>query len=299
MKRIGFRLGLAALLFCLGGIASANTDMRQWTGNDGRFSAVLVKFDLETGMAFFKSEDGREFEMNEKQLSLTDQAWLREWTFIEDELKRKLEKLGGETEHHVTEGKYPTDLFIYHPPGVENAAARPMLILFSPTGRAQRNLLHYAEAAAELKIVLVACGQFTNTTVQKESDEMLERFREILPLMEKHVPHDPKRVMMGGSSGGAYRAFVYTVAFKRPWFGVYSNGGWLGPEDVRKRDYPPLRVAIVNGNNDFAANSVVEEESKILLDRGCRIAVFSFEGAHQVAPPEHTTDALRWMLTGE
>ena len=55
----------------------------------------------------------------------------------------------------------------------------------------------------------------------------------------------------------------------------------------------------VNGNNDVAANGVVEEESKILMAHGCKIAVFSFEGAHQVAPPEHTTDALRWILTGK
>ncbi len=299
MSNFCFLLRLYVLIACFTGIGMANTDMRQWTGSERRFSAELVKYDSTTGIALFKGTDGKEFEMHEKLLSLTDQAWLREWTFIEDELKQKVEKLGGKTEHYVTQGKYPTDLFIYHPPGVEDPAKRPMLLLFSPTGRAQRNLLHYAEAAAELKVVLVACGQFTNTTEQKESDEMVERFREILPIIEKHVAHDPARMMMGGSSGGAYRAFIYSVVFKRPWFGIYSNGGWLGPEDVRERDYPPMRVAVVNGNNDFAANSVVEEESKILMAHGCKIAVFSFEGAHQVAPPEHTTDALRWILTNK
>lgn len=292
-------LWIVALLFCVIGPATANTDVRRWTADGKGFSAEVVSFDPETGKIIFKGEDGKDFEMNDKQLSLTDQAWLREWVFIEEELKRKLEKLGGTTEHHVTEGKYPTDLFIYHPPNVEKPAERPMLILFSPTGRAQRNLLHYAEAAATLKVVLVACGQFRNDSGGQEANEMRDRFAEVLPLIEKHVEHDPKRMMMGGSSGAALRAFIYSAIFKRPWHGIFSNGGWLGPKEGRDRDYPPMRVAIVNGNNDEAPNSLVEEESKILMAHGCKIAVFSFEGAHQVAPPEHTTDALRWILTGE
>lgn len=290
---------LSAILTCMVGFAVANTDVRQWTGDGKSFSAELVSFDEESGIAVFKGGDGKDFTMNEKLLSLTDQAWLREWIFIEEELKRKMEELGGKLEHYVTEGKHPTDLFIYHPPGVEDPAKRPMLILFSPTGRAFRNLLYYAEAAAELKIVLVACGQFRNEIEDGQSQELFERFGEVLPIIEKHVAHDPQRMMMGGSSGAALRAFMYSVSFPRPWFGIYSNGGWLGPENTRNRAYPPMRVAIVNGNNDTGPNSVVDEESKILMARGCEIAVFTFEGGHQPAPPGHTTDALRWMLTGE
>ncbi len=299
MWKLRFVLWILALLVCMIEPTSANTDVRRWTGDGKSFSAEVVSFDPATGKVVFKGEDGKDFEMNEKQLSLTDQAWLREWVFIEDELKQKLEKLGGRTEHHVTEGKYPTDLFIYHPPNVETPSERPMLILFSPTGRAQRNLLHYAEAAATLKVVLVACGQFRNDSGGQEADEMRDRFGEVLPRIEKYVEHAPKRLMMGGSSGAALRAFIYSTIFKRPWFGIFSNGGWLGSNDVRERDYPPMRVAVVNGNSDEAANGVVEEESKILMAHGCKIAVFSFEGGHQVAPPEHTTDALRWILTGK
>lgn len=299
MSNIRTLCWIFTFLVCVMEPAAANTDVRRWTGDGKSFSAEVVTFDPATGKVVFKGGDGLDFEMNEKLLSLTDQAWLREWVFIEEELKQKLVKLGGETEHHVTQGEYPTDLFIYHPPGVEKPAERPMLILFSPTGRAQRNLLHYAEAAATLKIVLVACGQFRNDSSDREANEMRDRFGEVLPLIEKYVEHDPKRMMMGGSSGAALRAFIYSTTFKRPWYGIFSNGGWLGPSDSRERDYPPMRVAVVNGNNDVAANGVVEQESKILMAHGCKIAVFSFEGGHQVAPPEHTTDALRWILTDQ
>jgi hypothetical protein len=294
--KLKFSVSLLLLLACSVELASANTDVREWTADGERFSAELVRHDPEKGIAVFKGANGKEYEMDEKRLSLTDQAWVREWALIEVELKQKLEKLGGKAEHLVTEGEYPTDLFIYHPPGVEDPATRPMLILFSPSGRAQRNLLHYAEAATELKVVLVACGQFQNSSDNAKSKEMDARFAAVLPKIEAQIPHDPKKMMMGGTSGGAMRAFVYSAMFDRPWLGIFSNGGWLGPRDGRERPYPPMRVAVVNGNSDHPANSVVEEESKILMARGCKIAVFSFEGGHQTAPPEHTVDALRWIL---
>lgn len=299
MLKFRFLVGFSFSVICLMGIVSANTDERRWTGGDEEFHASLLSYDEATGIARFKGRDGKEFDMDEKKLSLIDQAWVKEWTFIEEELKKKLEKLGGKTEHYVTEGEYPTDLFIYHPPGVEKANERPMLILFSPTGRAQRNLLHYAEAAAELKIVLVACGQFENDAKMEDAVAREKRFEEVLPIVESYVEHDPKRMMMGGSSGAALRAFYYSAKFKRPWFGIFSNGGWLGFEKEREREYPPMRVAIVNGNNDHAPNSLIEEETAILMKRGCKVAVFTFEGGHQVPPPEHTIDALSWILTGE
>lgn len=292
---------LRSLFFCLTLVlpAGANTDVRQWIADGRTFSAELIRYDAGSETVVFRDGEGRDFEMQAAELSITDQAWLEEWTFLADRMAEKVEEIGGELEHFLTKGNYPTDLFIYHPPGVEDPETRPMLILFHSGGKAQRYLLRFIETAAELKIAVVSCGTFRNTGSKREDlaeeEKLLARFREVLPQMEAHVAHDPRRMIMGGPSGGAWRAFHYAAWVERPWLGIFSNGGWLGREEYWDLPYPAMRVAIVNGNLDHA-NRVVESDVRILTGRGCAIAVFSFEGGHQEAPVAHTTEALRWIL---
>ena len=288
---------LWATLSCL----SANSDVREWKKADGSsFNAELVELSDDRSEVVFRidgKEDSR-FTVPLSELSTIDRAWVEEWIFVSAELAANAVKLNGRMEHLLTEGEFPTDLFVYHPSGVTDPAERPMLILFHHGAKAQRYLLRFAEAAEQSQVVLVSCGSFRNT---KDDDvrelAFLERFREILPIIENEIPHDPASLMMGGTSGGAWRACHYTAQIDRPWRGVISNGGWLGTKPYLLLPYPKgLRVALVNGNRDSAANHFVDRDSAVLQRRGGEVGMFVFEGAHQVAPTSHQITAIDWIL---
>jgi hypothetical protein len=57
-----------------------------------------------------------------------------------------------------------------------------------------------------------------------------------------------------------------------------------------------MRVAMLNGNQDRAANRWVDHDSKILTARGSEVSLMAFEGGHQTAPSSHQIDALTWVL---
>jgi len=271
----------------------ASQDMRTWTLTNGEaFSAELIKYDEKTGVVILRIGNKTEKEFQFDGFSPLDRAWLQEWLIIGEELEATLKKLGGEMERLEVKGKFHTEICIYHPTQKEPKVPLPMLILFDPTAKETRYVLRHFEAAEKVKITLVACGSFRNCD-SEESKQFEERFAEVLPAIKSHVPHDPAKVFMGGTSGGALRAFYYSVKFPGPWAGIYSNGGWLG--GYHKLEYPAMKVAIVNGDKDHA-NSVVPEDSKVLNARGCDVAVMAFEGGHQFAPISVQIKAFRWLL---
>jgi predicted esterase len=101
---------------------------------------------------------------------------------------------------------------------------------------------------------------------------------------------------MGGVSGGAARAYSHSVEIPRPWAGIFANGGWLGGRQTYNRAYPPMRVAMVNGDKDDAANLYLDADSGVLMKAGSIVSVHAFEGGHQLAPPSVQAKALRWLL---
>ena len=60
-----------------------------------------------------------------------------------------------------------------------------------------------------------------------------------------------------------------------------------------------MRVAMVNGDKDVAANQWIKRDSAVLQKAGCAVSVHAFEGGHQLAPPSVQIKALRWLLEGE
>ena len=117
-------------------------------------------------------------------------------------------------------------------------------------------LKRHIEAGEAANFILIALGSFRNSTNDDFVAELEKRFEEILPLIVEQVKFDPKRLFLGGNSGGAWRAFDYSTKFDWPWAGIYSNGGHLGYHYDKFYDNPPpypagMRVAMVNGNNDF------------------------------------------------
>lgn len=296
-----FLLSLVALVVLRGltGEVLANTNVRDWKLKTGEeFSAELVDYNESTGIVHLRIGETQDREFQKDAFSLPDQAWLVEWKDIADELEALRKKLGGTTSFYQTTGTLSTGFYVYRPSKVAAAEKLPMFILFEPSGQASRFLLRFMEVAESEKCTVVCCDTFRNTdNNHSEEAEMLARFQALLPVIESTVAHDPKQMFMGGSSGGAWRAYHYAAQVSRPWAGIFANGGWLGGKEYFSLPYPPkLRVAMVNGNRDKAANYWVERDSDVLSKDGDSIEVLSFEGGHQLPPVSVQIKAFEWLL---
>lgn len=277
--------------------ALANTDERIWTLISGeKIHAAQLSYNRDSGDVVLLIDDTDLHTVKFEDLSPIDKAWLIEWDQMEQEMDLLIDALGGRFEHYVAEGVFTTDFYVYYPTMCETSTNRPMLILFNAGGRAARYLKEFVEAAEINGIVTVACDSFYNTKNDEEDPEMLERFKELLPVIEATVPHNPQRVFMGGNSGGAMRAYNYSAQIDRPWAGIYANAGWLGGYDYYGWSYPSgMRVAMVNGNNDHA-NRWLERDIKLLESRGSKVVLFSFDGGHQSPSPKTCIKALKWLI---
>lgn len=292
-----FLLSLALITF---GNLFANTDVRTWTLQDGsQLRAELVEYTPHTRGVLLKIDDKEDQILDFNDFSAIDQAWLVEWDEFSIKLEEKLDQVGGKFEHITTEGLYPTDLFIYYPKSHENSTIPlPATLLFHPGGKAARYCLRHMEAAEATNMVIIACGTFRNTDDDFTLESaMLERFKEIFPQILERVPKiDHKRIFMGGSSGGAWRAYHYSAWVKFPWAGIYANGGWLGGPKYYHLPYPSgMRVIIVNGNQDHS-NRRIPKVTEILQDAGNTVGVIAFEGGHQAPPTSSQIKSFNWLL---
>ncbi|MDE0836854.1 MAG: hypothetical protein OSA84_10935 [Akkermansiaceae bacterium] len=164
-------------------------------------------------------------------------------------------------------------------------------------------LINIAIANDQMRNWTFASGQkiqaeITDNNPEREA-EMLQRFTAILPQIEAAVPHDEKRMFMGGTSGGAWRSYHYSAQVPRPWAGILASGGWLGGEQWYDLPYPRMRVAMVNGDKDYAAIGVMKKDTEVLHRADSVVSVHAFEGGHQMPPPSVLTKALRWLLETE
>lgn len=270
------------------------------------YGAELESFDEAKKLVVLRLADEKLVELNYDELADLDRAWLLEWTEFAEEMQVKLQKIGGVLSAHRSTGNIPVNYWVYQPPLVaEQAGVKPpMLILFHPNGHGHQAILRYLEAAKATGITLVSLDYFRNTGVGKDDPvkeaEMFEVFKELLPQIEATVPHDEKRVFMGGCSGGAMRAFNYSATVPRPWAGIYSNCGWLGPpKETYSLPFPKMRVAWVNGIHDPNRSHSLPGDAARLNEAGCTMSVYAFDGGHQVPPPSVQEKAWRWLLGSE
>lgn len=278
----------------------ANSEMREWKLKNGEtLRAEIEKVDEENQSVLLRKEDIGEVTLTFDELSLLDRAWLLEWIETEEELTDKVKLLGGKLDHYQAKGATTvTDFYVYTPSGTEEETKnRPLMILFDPSGKGRRYLLRHIEAGEAAKITLIGCDVFRN---EMGGENHVNRFHEMFDIIKLNIPHDPKKIFLGGTSGGALRSYKYTaVSDKAEWAGVYANGGWLGGMKEWKLPYREgMRIAMVNGNNDVAAEQWREADSNILEKRKAIISLHAFEGAHQVPPPSVQTKAFLW-LTGQ
>jgi hypothetical protein len=269
--------------------------MRDWALTSGEsMRGEIEMVDEIAGTVRLRSDDGKESVVQMDQFSNIDRAWILEWLELGEELKELIKKFGGRMEHFEGKGATLTTGFhVYHPSGaIAPGTPRPMMILFDPAGKPERYLTRHLEAAEQTKITLVTCEHIRNG---QTAEETLARFKELFPLIQKSVPHDPKRIFLGGTSGGALNAFYFPASMPEiPWAGIYSNGGWLGAE--YERPYPATKVAMVNGDRDVAANGWLDADSAVLQKRGATVVVIAFEGAHQIPPVSVQVKAFKWLL---
>ena len=293
------RLSRIALLLAASlQVAFANDQLRDWTLASGeKHRAEIIAYDEPNKTVTIRRDNGDELEIQESNLSAIDQAWILQWVEKDEEARDLLARIGGTVTLQQGTGKFSTAYAVYQPPGA--SATSPMLILFHPSGNGTRKIYSYIEAAAATGMTLVSLDFFRNTTNDPDDDInelMLERFTALLPQIETTVPHDPNRIFMGGSSGGAHRAYYYSAMVKRPWAGIYANGGWLGGEKRYHHPYPALKVAMVNGDKDRGANHWIDPDTERLQQAGGIVSIHAFEGGHQLAPPSVMAKAFRWLI---
>ncbi len=289
---------------CICSLACANTDSRRWATAEGeKFFAELVSYKVETGEVVLKINDKEDVKYHFDDFGIVDKAWLVEWGEQGDLIDAQVAELGGRFEHIVTEGQYPTDLFIYYPSAHTKLAAddakMPAVILFNAGAKALRHVKQHIHAAEEAGIILIGVGSFRNTgDDDKREAEMLLRFREVFPQIVEGVDFDHDRLFMGGNSGGAWRAFHYSAWVDWPWAGIYSSVGWLGGTKYHDLDYcDDMRVALVIGSND--SNHWLERDIEVLQKHNAEVVVISFEGGHQASPEHIKTKALKWLVEAE
>lgn len=285
---------------------------RVWTSADGRtVDAELKDYDPVSGRMRLVRR-GREFVLERDDLSEADRVYLVEFEKSRKEAAEKAaaaekEKLAAEKERaavesqkagtvvkQVTPGEHALAYYSYYPKNYTYGRKLPLLILFSPSGNGRGIINNFKQAADDHGWLVVGCDGLKNGM----DDELgRERFREILPDIEKNLPYNPEELYMGGMSGGAYRAYHFSAEFDRPWKGIVACGGWLGGADYSGLKYRrKMAVAMVNGDSDNNANNWVDRDTDALSGRSCKVKLFSFKGGHVVGPPDVLSEAIGWII---
>ncbi|OYV07179.1 MAG: hypothetical protein CFE26_02345 [Verrucomicrobiales bacterium VVV1] len=273
-----------------------NSELRQWKlASNETFEGEIVNVNEGKNTVTLRINGKGEREHPISDFSASDRAWILEWIETGEELEELVKKLGGKIEHFEGQGaQFKTGFHVYHPSGeIEPGAKRPVMFLFDPSGQPLRYLMRHVEAGEAVKMTLITFDYFRNKQTIEDSKI---RFSDVLPCVKKAVPHDDGRMYLGGTSGGAMRAFFLAMDIPEKWAGIYANGGNLGGINIDDRTLPRnMRIALVNGDKDFA-NSYVDSVSAAFQKHGAIVSVMAFEGAHQTPPSSAQTKAFKWLL---
>lgn len=295
-------------IVCMAVIISAaaalgNSDTRGWTLITGEtFRAELVKYDMEKDEAVLRMrEDDPPVIYSLEDFSAIDGAWLIEWAKASKQFEEMIGDMEGEFRHFHHEGQYTSDIYAYTPSKYREKKDLPLLFLFHPGGKGARYIQRFMKAAEELDLIILSSDSFRNTTDPEVDRIQNETFKEILPVIDEKLSYDKTNLYLGGTSGGAMLAFSLSALITdRNWAGIYSNGGWLGGPEYYDVAYPAgMRVAMVNGHRDSAANRWIKPDAELLESKGSIVNVFAFEGGHQVPPTDIQIESLQWMLKGD
>lgn len=288
------RLAVTALLgfAAFGGKGTLKAAEKAWTDVQGRIiQAEFVSVDAATGKVKLRLANGSEPLIELAKLSEPDRVWITEFQRKADEAVALLKKNVGKVVSMKSEGPEAVGYHVYYPTIFDPAKPPAMIIMFSPGGSGKGILSSVQAACEELGWIGVGCDEFKNGVSESVLDP---KWKEVLPAIEKTVPHDASLVYLGGMSGGALRAYDYSESTVWPWKGVLAFGGWLAG---KKSLGCPAQMAIarVNGDKDKNAQQWAEVETPIFKRAKATLKSFSFPGGHVVAPPEVILEAMRWL----
>jgi hypothetical protein len=269
--------------------------LRTWTSNDGtKIVARQIAYDEKTGTVTLRREDGREFNLSPERLSEEDRARVSARAAAMREAREKamaaVAALLDKTIRYQTATAEPRTYHVYYPPSYSPEKPSPMLLIFSPGGGGGGMIGNFKANASKHGWVLVGVDGPKNGQDTTIGSKMVA---DMLPEIEKTVAfHDPQQLYTSGLSGGAIRAFMTVSEHDRPWKGVISLGGWLGPNPETIKLPRGLAVAWVNGDSDRGANSYVERDTALVPGK-CRL--FAFPGGHVIGPAEVLEEAMLWV----
>ena len=282
------------LIFAALSLSLAFAEERTWTSSDGRtLRAELLSYNIEAERVTIKTSANKEFTLPFDKISEEDRAYLRELAEKEkaklEELKKAAAEKAGKSVKETTDAG--NSFHVYYPQSYSLEKKPSVLILFSPGGGGAGIMRNFKQGADKLGWVLVGCDNLKNG---QDWDEGKVIFNDLLAAIEERV--DPGRLYVGGMSGGAMRAYLYTAVIERPWKGVIACGGWLGGGKNHELKFTKkMAVAIVNGDTDKNANLYIESTKKVFERRGGKVEVIMFPGGHTVGPPDVIEKAMTFV----
>lgn len=271
-------------------------ETRVWTrADDGKeITATFLGYDKERSEVRLELSSGQEATVEVAVLSEGDREWVERWV-AENPAP---EDVPGRYEEITVPGIDVPRGVIYHPAGHDPATAgtRPLCILYDPGGNSRVMVEALAPAADELGWTLAGLDVYSNDRVlDMGMDPLLEVTETAVEHVFETVPHDEDKVVFGGMSGGAVHAYRSTAFIYDDAAAVLAFGGWL----ATNHEFPyaeDMHVAIVNGDEDQAANGWIERDRESLEDRNdAEVKVFPFPGGHVIAPPPVAAEAARWV----
>ena len=200
----------------------------------------------------------------------------------------------GTVKTYTADGEHGLTYHVYIPKSYDKENPPPILLLFSPGGGGRGMINKFKASADNAGWIAVGCDKLSNSIEENKLSEELET--EFMDDVLKKIPHDKKRVYLGGFSGGGMRAYGLSYRRNERFAGIISCGGWLGGDSYRKKKFCKfMSVAIINGADDKNANAWDKGDSKILKKRRCHVKKFTFKGRHTLPPADTIDKAIAWL----
>jgi len=272
----------------------AEHEERVWTrASDGKtIQARFVSHDKESGQVTLRLRKGKDATMKLAILIEADRDWVQE---VEAKGKQEL-KPDGETVKHSTSGAKVDTWQVYYPAGlsVENRAKAPLCVMYSPNNRMGQLMKAMKPSADKLGWILIGVDAYSNKRVQKEYEATMDDSRKIFKDIGKKIPHDKKKVVFGGFSGGAWWSYVSTAEVYKKAAGVVAFGGWMSKQ--YSREYArKLKVVIINGDKDPACEWEQRDGDFLRKKKRATVKVINFPGKHVIAPADVTMRGVEWV----
>ena len=290
---------------------------RTWTDFRGKsIEADFVSY--EYGMVTLKTLEGNTLKISLSKLSKDDQAFVKEISAEKSDPKTlsfnnssktpvSVGPVAGDPEvvklmvpgkvfRRTASGDHAMTYHVYTPTGFDAESPPPLIISFSPGGSGVQMVNSMKASAEKAGWVLIGCDRLSNT--MKEAEPVRRKMEdEVLSDIYTVIPNNPDRIYLAGLSGGALRAYNLSARREERITGIIAYGGWLGGEEYStKEDYCKyMAVAIVNGDNDKAANSWIAKDEYKLKKHRCSVKHFSFPGGHVIAPASVIDEVILWL----